>query len=74
MQSHGHLLRLADIADVRRTTVDPPTSTMRMDGKPALGIGITMAEGGNMLALGREVRAKLASIERACRSASILRR
>ncbi len=63
VQAHGHLLRLADIATVRRTTVDPPTSTMRLNGKPALGIGITMADGGNMLALGRAVSAKLAATE-----------
>ena len=63
VQAHGHLLRLADIASVRRTTVDPPTSTMRLGGKPAMGIGITMADGGNMLALGQQVSARLAAIE-----------
>ena len=63
VQAHGHLLRLADIASVRRTTVDPPTSTMQLGGKPALGIGITMADGGDMLALGRQIDARLAAIE-----------
>ena len=63
VQAHGHLLRLADIATVRRTTVDPPTSTMQFNGKPAMGIGITMADGGNMLDLGRQISAKLATIE-----------
>jgi multidrug efflux pump len=63
VQAHGHLLRLADIATVHRTTVDPPTSTMQFNGKPSLGIGITMADGGNMLDLGRQISAKLATIE-----------
>ena len=63
VQAHGHLLRLADIAAVRRTTVDPPVSTMRFNGKPSLGIGITMADGGNMLALGQQIAAQLAVIE-----------
>ena len=62
VQAHGHLLRLADIATVRRTTVDPPVSTMLFNGKPALGIGISMADGGNILDLGRGISARVAAI------------
>ena len=61
--AEGRLLRLGDIAAVTRGTVDPPVSTMRFNGKPALGIGISMAEGGNMLALGRGVAERMAAIE-----------
>jgi multidrug efflux pump len=60
---HGRLLRLGDIASISRTTVDPPSSTMRYNGKPALGLGISMADGGNMLALGEAVSARIARIE-----------
>ena len=62
VQAHGHLLRLADIATVRRTTVDPPEATMRLNGKPAMGIGITMADGSNMLSLGQAIAAKMAAL------------
>ena len=60
--AHGRILRLGDIADIRRTTVDPPVSTMRVNGKPALGIGISMADGGNILDLGEALAAKVAAI------------
>jgi multidrug efflux pump len=45
--------RLGDIAEVRRGYVDPPHSKLRVDGVEALGIGISMAQGGDILRLGR---------------------
>ncbi len=63
IQAHGRLLRLGDFAAISRTTVDPPTSTMRVGGHPALGLGISMATGGNILDLGKQVAARLADIE-----------
>ena len=63
VQVHGHLLRLGDFATVARTVADPPASTMRVDGHPALGLAISMADGGNVLELGEHVRARLAAVE-----------
>ncbi len=63
LQAHGHLLRLGDIASIARITVDPPVSTMRVNGHPALGLGISMADGGNILDLGRRVAARLVEVE-----------
>jgi multidrug efflux pump subunit AcrB len=54
--SNGRLLRLADIADVRRAYVDPPQPMFRVDGKPAIGIAIAMREGGDILTLGVNVQ------------------
>jgi multidrug efflux pump len=62
ISARGHLLRLGDFATISRTTVDPPTSTMRFNGRPALGIAISMADGGNMLDFGRAVAERLARI------------
>jgi multidrug efflux pump len=62
IQANGRLLRLGDIASIARTTVDPPVATMRVGGRPALGLGISMADGGNILALGQAVAARLAAI------------
>ena len=59
----GHMLRLGDFAVITRGTADPPVSTMRYNGKPALGLGISMAEGGNMLALGQQVADRIAQIK-----------
>jgi multidrug efflux pump len=55
----GHRVRLGDIATVSRGTVDPPSATMRVNGKPALGLTISMAQGGNIVDLGRRVAARM---------------
>ena len=54
--SNGRLLRLGDIADVRRTFVDPPQPMFRVNGKPAIGLAIAMRDGGDILALGRNIQ------------------
>jgi multidrug efflux pump subunit AcrB len=54
--SNGRLLRLGDIADVRRIFVDPPQPMFRVNGKPAIGLAIAMREGGDILALGRNIQ------------------
>ncbi len=59
---HGHLVPLADLAEISRGTVDPPQTTLRVNGKPALGLGISMAPGGNILDLGRHVERRMAEI------------
>jgi len=60
--AHGRTLALGDIATISRGTVDPPQSTMRANGKPALGLAISMAAGGNILDLGQRVSARMAQI------------
>ena len=62
LNARGRLLRLGDIAAISRSVADPPASTMRYNGRPALGIGVSMADGGNMLALGRLVAARMAEV------------
>ena len=60
--ANGRLLRLGDIADVRRAYVDPPQPMFRVNGKPAIGLGIAMRDGGDILALGRNIQATMADI------------
>jgi len=57
--SNGRLIRLRDIAEVRRTLADPPQPMFRVNGKPAIGLAIAMRDGGDILALGRNVKAAL---------------
>lgn len=52
----GRMLRLADIAQVRRGYADPPQPQFRVNGKPAIGLAIAMREGGDILALGRNIK------------------
>jgi multidrug efflux pump subunit AcrB len=49
------ILRLADIAEVRREDADPPDPIFRINGKPGLGLSISMRDGGDVLALGRDI-------------------
>jgi len=58
----GRVLRLADIAKVRRGYADPPQPMFRVNGTPAIGLAIAMREGGDILALGKNVTA---AVERA---------
>jgi multidrug efflux pump subunit AcrB len=58
----GRLLRLGDIAEVRRISVDPPQPMFRVDGKSAIGLAIAMRDGGDILILGRNIKAAMAEI------------
>lgn len=53
------VLALGDVAQIRRGYEDPPRSTMRVDGRPAVGLGVVMAPGGDVLALGKALTAAM---------------
>ncbi|EGV17763.1 efflux RND transporter permease subunit [Thiocapsa marina] len=57
------MLRLRDIADVRRGFSDPPQPMFRINGEPAIGLAIAMRDGGDTLALGRNVASAIADIK-----------
>jgi len=48
-----NVVYLEDIGKVYRGYIDPPTTMMRFDGKPSLGLAISMSEGGNIVDLGK---------------------
>nr|MBP6637440.1 efflux RND transporter permease subunit [Sulfuritalea sp.] len=48
----GRSLRLGDVARVSRGLADPPQPRMRVAGRDAIGIGVVMAKGGNVIELG----------------------
>ncbi len=54
--SNGRLIRLRDIAEVRRILTDPPQPMFRVNGKPAIGLAVAMRAGGDILALGENAR------------------
>ena len=56
-------LRLGDIAEVSRGFVDPPEDSLRFEGRQALGIGVSMRDGGDIIALGRHLDAASARIQ-----------
>jgi multidrug efflux pump len=56
------IIRLGDIATVRRAYVDPPQPMFRVNSKPAIGLAIAMRDQGDILALGRNIKAQTADI------------
>ena len=50
------IIPLADIAQVRREAADPPEPIFRINGKPGLGLSISMRDGGDVLAVGRNIQ------------------
>ncbi len=57
------LIRLREVATVRRDYIDPQTFMLRFNGRPALGLGIATVPGGNVVEMGRAVSARLREIE-----------
>jgi multidrug efflux pump subunit AcrB len=60
--ANGRLLRLQDMGSVRRAYSDPPQPQFRVGGEPAIGLGISMRDGGNIISLGRNIEHAMASI------------
>ncbi len=52
----GRMVRLGDIATVRRGFADPPQPMFRVNGEPAIGLAIAMRDGGDILALGSNIK------------------
>jgi multidrug efflux pump len=59
----GSTIRLADIAEVRRDYVDPPAVKVRHQGQEVIALGVSMAKGGDIIALGQALRAATAEIQ-----------
>jgi multidrug efflux pump len=58
-------LRLGDIATISRGVADPPSPRMRAAGRDAIGIGVVMEKGGDVLKLGEDLRAEMARLKQA---------
>lgn len=58
----GRMLRLRDVATVRRGYADPPQPFFRVNGREALGVAIAMRDGGDILRLGRTIGAEMRRI------------
>lgn len=53
--ANNRFYRLEDIVSIRRGYIDPPQKMFRFNGKPAVGVAISMAAGGNVLELGKNL-------------------
>ncbi|KAA6184490.1 efflux RND transporter permease subunit [Thiohalocapsa marina] len=59
----ARVIFLKDVARIERGRVEPPQALMRYDGQPAIGLGVSNIAGGNVVAMGDAVRARLAELE-----------
>jgi multidrug efflux pump subunit AcrB len=60
----GRMIRLGDIADIRRAFADPPAPLFRVNGASAIGLAIAMRDGGDSLKLGDDIDAAMTRIRR----------
>ncbi|HEY5612036.1 MAG TPA: efflux RND transporter permease subunit, partial [Lysobacter sp.] len=56
--------RLGDVADVRRGFADPPGPRMRFMGQDAIGIGVAMRDGGDILRLGKTLEQEFSTLQK----------
>jgi multidrug efflux pump len=56
---NGQHFSLGDIARVSRSLSDPPSPQMRVGGQPAIGLGVVMDKGGNVIKLGENLRREM---------------
>ena len=59
----NEILYLSDIADIKRGYVDPPVTMVHSSGTKALGLAISMREGGNNIELGEQVKETLSRLK-----------
>jgi multidrug efflux pump len=63
LRANNQDFRLGDVARVYRGFEDPPKSRIRFQGKEALLLGVSMKDGGDVIALGHELDKTMARIK-----------
>ena len=63
IQANGKTFYLGDIATVERRYAEPGDTAMYYNGQPAVGIAVSMEDGGNIITLGNELRTAMTSIQ-----------
>jgi multidrug efflux pump subunit AcrB len=53
---NNRFYKLSDLAGVQHGYVDPPQKMFRINNRPAIGLGISMRPGGNILQMGEELK------------------
>jgi multidrug efflux pump subunit AcrB len=63
VEMNGRMLTIGDVAEVKRGYVEPRRYTLRYKGHDAIGLGVVMAKGGNVLRLGEQLDHAMESIK-----------
>ena len=59
----GSTFRIGDVAEVYRGFNDPPAPRMRFMGEPAIGLAVSMKDGGDILMLGEALQGEFARLQ-----------
>lgn len=60
---NGATIRLGEVVNVRRGYLDPPDKIVTINGKPAIGFGISTVAGGNAVKMAEAVEAKISQLK-----------
>ena len=63
IQANGKTFYLGDIATVERRYAEPGDTAMYYNGQPAVGIAVSMEDGGNIITLGNELKIAMTNIQ-----------
>ncbi|MDB5766281.1 MAG: acriflavin resistance protein, partial [Collimonas fungivorans] len=63
LRANNTTFRLGDFAVVKREYQDPPQTKMRFNGKEVIGLGVSMAKGGDIISLGKDMERMTAQIK-----------
>lgn len=63
IRANNRVFKIGDIAHVKRGFADPPFTKMRFLGQEALGLGVSMRQGGDIIRLGNNLDGALAALE-----------
>lgn len=63
LRAAGKQFRIGDIAQVQRGDVDPPAPFMRYRGQVAIGLGVSMTQGGDIIVLGQDLQQAIQHIQ-----------
>ncbi|MBU6436025.1 MAG: efflux RND transporter permease subunit [Betaproteobacteria bacterium] len=55
VRANGNSFKLGDIATIQRAYADPPQPGVRFDGREVVALGISMAKGGDIIELGKDL-------------------
>lgn len=64
ISSDGRQFRLGDVARIEESYIEPATTILNVDGRRAVGVGISSDEKADVVKLGREVREVLDRLQR----------
>jgi len=61
---NGRQFRLGDLAQIQQGYIDPPSVKVHHHGREVIALGVSMAKGGDIIALGKSLQKAFAKIEK----------